>query len=341
VSSFASIFDRLASPGADVTCVREGFDAILAGEWTSVQIAAFAAALRFSPLGRDYETLVAGARALRATMTAVEHGLPDTLDTCGTGGDGRGTLNVSTAAALLLAGLGVHVAKHGNRSVSSRSGSADVLEAMGLPIDVPPAHQAEILRRCHIAFLMAPAHHPALRHAAPTRRELGVRTIFNALGPLANPAQVSVQLVGVYDDELRERMARALGALGVSRAWVVRSCDGTDEISPEGETRVSILKPTGEVEETRVRPEDFGIAPSSLAHLDGGGPDDNARALFAILRGEPHPAAPAVVINAAAALHLVRGISLRDAAHEVERARLAGLGARTFEDWKRVAESLR
>lgn len=341
MSTFAEIFEKLASPGADVACVREGFDALLAGEWTSVQIAAFVAALRISPLGRDYETLVAGARALRATMTAVEHDLPDTLDTCGTGGDGRGTLNVSTAAAILLAGLGVHVAKHGNRSVSSRSGSADVLEAMGLPLDVAPSRQAEILRRCHIAFLMAPVHHPALRHAAPTRRELGVRTLFNALGPLANPARVSMQLVGVYDDELRERVARALGALGVRRAWVVRSCDGTDEISPEGETRVSILKPSGEVEETSVRPEDFGIAPSSLTHLDGGGPEENAKALFSILRGEPHPGASAVVLNASAALHLVRGISLRDAAHEVERARMEGLGASTFEAWKSVAESMR
>src|SRR5262249_55395431 len=160
-------------------------------------------------------------------------------DTCGTGGDGAHTLNVSTGAAIIVAACGVHVAKHGNRSVSSRCGSADVIDALGIPTDLPPAHQASILREAKIAFLMAPAHHPALRHAATARRELGIRTIFNALGPLVNPARTTHQLVGVYDDALRSVAARALGKLGVRRAWVVRSEDGLDEISPSAPTRVS------------------------------------------------------------------------------------------------------
>lgn len=339
VAPFAETFERILGGGTSSPDVRAAFDAILAGAWTPVQIAAFAAALRVR--GETTETLVAGARSLRAAMTVVDHGLPETLDTCGTGGDGRGTVNVSTAAAVLVAALGVHVAKHGNRSVSSRSGSADVLEALGLPLDVPTDRQHEVLRRAHIAFLLAPAHHPALRHASAVRRELGVRTIFNALGPLVNPANVTAQLVGVYEDTLRPKMAHALGELGVRRAWVVRSHDGLDEISPEAPTRVSVLHPTGEVEEREASPEDFGLARSPASALAGGSPEENARALSAIFRGEDSPALPTVVLNAAAALHVARGIPLRDAAVAVAEAQRQGRGAEVFEAWKRAAEGAR
>ena len=235
---------------------RAAFGEILAGAWTGVQIGAFAAALRLR--GETAEAIVAAATALREVMTPVEHGLPEVIDTCGTGGDGAHTLNISTAAAVVVASCGVFVAKHGNRSVSSKCGSADVIDALGIPTDVAPERQAAILREAQIAFLMAPAHHPALRHAAAARRELGFRTIFNALGPLVNPARATHQLVGVYDDALRPIAAEALGKLGVRRAWVVRSVDGLDELSPAGPTRVSILD-HGRVEERTLRPEDFGI----------------------------------------------------------------------------------
>ena len=339
MAPFAETFERLtrtpSAGGPEPEVVRDAFDAILAGEWTSVQIAAFAAALRMR--GDTTETLGAAARSLRAAMTVVDHGLPETLDTCGTGGDGRGTVNVSTAAAVLVASLGVAVAKHGNRSVSSRSGSADVLEALGLPLDVPPLRQHELLREVSIAFLLAPAHHPALRHAAVARRELGVRTIFNALGPLVNPANVTAQLVGVYDDALRPKMAHALARLGVARAWVVRSLDGLDEISPEVSTRVSVLSPSGEVEEREISPDDFGIPRSSTSALTGGSPAENASMLMAIFRGENVPAVSAVVLNAAAALHVARGVPLREAAAVVAEAQRAGRGADLFVAWTRAA----
>jgi anthranilate phosphoribosyltransferase len=219
--AFPEIFARLEARSLGPAEVREAFRAILEGAWTPVQIGAFAAALRIQ--GESAEMIVAAAEALRAVMTPVDHGLDEIVDTCGTGGDGAHTLNVSTAAAIVVAACGAHVAKHGNRSVSSRCGSADVVEALGIPIDVAPSRQHEVLQEAHIAFLMAPAHHPALRHAAEARRELGLRTIFNALGPLVNPARATHQLVGVYEDALRPVMAAALGRLGVRRTGSTRS----------------------------------------------------------------------------------------------------------------------
>lgn len=340
-ASFPAIFERIVARGgqADADTVRAAFDAILDGAWTPVQIGAFAGVLRVH--GASTAALVAGARALRAAMTAVAHTFPDAIDTCGTGGDGRGTVNVSTASAVLLAALGVPVAKHGNRSVSSRSGSADVLESLGLALDVPPERQTEVLHEVGIAFLLAPAHHPALRHASVARRELGVKTLFNALGPLANPASVPVQLVGVYEDDLRPKMAAALGELGVRRAWVVRSCDGTDEISPEAATRVSVLHPSGEVEERTISPEDFGLLSTPLADLDGGSPDENADALRALFRGEDTPARHAIVLNAAAALHLARDVPLVEAARIVDAARREGRGQTVLTRWIAAAATRR
>ncbi len=333
--SFPEIFALLERGALGPAGVRDAFVAILEGAWTPVQIGAFATALRLQ--GESAELIVAAAQALLAVMSSVEHGLDEVVDTCGTGGDGAHTLNVSTAAAIVVAACGPHVAKHGNRSVSSRCGSADVVAALGIPIDVEPGRQHEVLRAARIAFLMAPAHHPALRHAAQARRELGLRTIFNALGPLVNPARATHQLVGVYDDALRPVLAAALGRLGVRRAWVVRSEDGLDELSPAAATRVSVLD-GGRVTERVISPEDFGLARSSLDGLRGGDAAENASAIVALLDGRGHPALDAVVLNAAAALALVRGDDLRACAEEARAAIDAGRAKTTLADWQRAAQ---
>ncbi|MEO8876238.1 MAG: anthranilate phosphoribosyltransferase, partial [Polyangiaceae bacterium] len=276
---FAEAFAALARHRAiDRPTMRAAFDAILRGEWTAVQTGAFAAALR--ALGAESEeAIAAGAEAMREAMTPVMHSHAVVLDTCGTGGDGAGTLNISTAAALVAAACGVVVAKHGNRSVSSQSGSADVVESLGIPLDLSPEQQSQLLSEVGIAFLFAPAHHPALKHAAQARRELGVRTIFNALGPLANPARASHQLLGVYDDALRPVLARALGRLGVKRAWVVRAEDGLDEVSTEAPTRVSELHEDGTVTELVIVSNEFGIAANKGNSIEGTSSQENAKAL--------------------------------------------------------------
>ena len=315
--------------------VRAAFEAILSGAWTPVQVGAFAVALRM--VGETVETIAAAVEAMRATMTPVRHDLPLVVDTCGTGGDGAQTLNLSSAAAVVVAACGVPVAKHGNRSASSRCGSADVFEAMGIPLDVPPDRQGGVLREAGITFLFAQAHHPALRHARVARSELGIRTIFNALGPLANPARATHQLVGVYEDGLRPLIARALGRLGVSGAWVVRSEDGLDEVSPAAPTRVTELRPDGEVRELVVAPEDFGLARTSLSALAGGDVEENARAVRTILEGGPHPARDAVVLNAAAALRVATGDPLRVCAERARSTLEDRAASRTFEQWKGAA----
>ena len=336
---FADVFALLEAKILSPADVRAAFVAILEGAWTPVQIGAFAAALRLS--GESAEMIVAAAEALRGVMTGVDTGLDVVVDTCGTGGDGAHTLNVSTAAAIVVAACGVHVAKHGNRSVSSRCGSADVVAALGIPTDLSPARQSAILKEAHIAFLLAPAHHPALRHAAEARRELGLRTIFNALGPLVNPARATHQLVGVYDDALRPVAAAALGRLGVKKAWVVRSEDGLDEISPAAPTRVSVLN-EGRVTEEVVSPEDFGEPRVPLEALRGGDAAENAITIHALLAADStHAALPAVVINAAAALALVRGEGLRAAATEARAAMMSGRARETLARWQAAATRAR
>jgi len=303
-----------------------------------VQIGAFAVALRMT--GETPEAIAGAAEAMRGAMTVVEHGLPLVVDTCGTGGDGSHTLNISTAAALVVAGCGLPVAKHGNRSASSKCGSADVFEALGIPIDVPAARQGQILRDVGIVFLFAQAHHPALKHAGQARSELRTRTIFNVLGPISNPARATHQLMGVYDDGLRGVLARALGRLGSQRAWVVHSEDGLDEVSPSAATRVSVLE-GGEVHERVVTPEDFGIAPIPRAALAGGDATSNARAITAILGGEGHPARDAVVLNAAAALAVATGDDLRACAARARAAIETGAAMSTLDKWRTAARRAR
>jgi anthranilate phosphoribosyltransferase len=339
---FPALLARLlaAGPGeVDATDVRAAFDAILAGSWTPVQVGAFAVALRMR--GESAAAIVSAAEAMRATMTAVDHGLPVVVDTCGTGGDGAQTLNLSSAAAVIVAACGFVVAKHGNRSISSRCGSADVVEALGIPVDLPPDRQHEVLREAGIAFLFAPAHHPALRHAAQARRELGTRTIFNALGPLVNPARATHQLVGVYEDWLRPVAARALGRLGSRRVWVVRGEDGLDEVSPCAPTRVSELGEDGEVRERVVTPEDFGIARSERSAIAGGDAPGNAQALVAILEGAAHAARDAVLLNAAAALVVATGDEPKAAVERARKAIDGGAARAVLDTWRRVARRVR
>jgi anthranilate phosphoribosyltransferase len=340
---FSPLLGRLLAAGGkegvDPTDVRAAFDAILAGAWTSVQVGAFAVALRMH--GESAEVIVAAAESMRAAMTAVNHTLPVVVDTCGTGGDGAHTLNLSSAAAVVVAACGIPVAKHGNRSISSRCGSADVVEALGIPIDLHPGRQHEVLGEVGIAFLFAPAHHPALKHAKQARGELGTRTIFNALGPLANPARATHQLVGVYEDRLRSVAARALGRLGVRRAWVVRGEDGLDEVSPCAPTRVSELGEDGDVRERVITPEDFGIPRVERSAIAGGDASSNARILEALLEGQRHPARDAVVLNAAAALALATGEAPRDAAERSRKALDGGAARAILERWRRVARRVR
>jgi anthranilate phosphoribosyltransferase len=333
--TFSAVFrDITADGGPAPETVRAAFEAILAGSWTPVQVAGFVVALRMR--GETAQMIAQAAQAMRAAMVGVDHGLPATLDTCGTGGDGRGTLNVSTAAAVVVSSLGVHVAKHGNRAVSSRAGSAEVVEALGVPIDLPADRQAQVLRDAGIAFLFAPTHHPAMKHAGIARKELGIRTIFNVLGPLANPARATHQLLGTYDDALRPMMAETLRALGTRRAWVVRGEEGIDEVSPSGPTRVSELD-GGQVRERVITPEDFGLprlGPEALAGADAAA---NAKVIESVFRGERHAAKGAIVLNAAAALVVARGGDLKEAARSAEQAIASGQAMGTLERWRAAA----
>ena len=333
---FPEVLAELRGPsGLSADTARLVFDAILRGEWAPTQIAGLLVALHLR--GESPEVVTSAARAMRAAMVPVEHSFPLVLDTCGTGGDGLGTVNVSTGAALIVAAAGVPVAKHGNRAASSRCGSADVLAILGISLDVPPAAQSRVLAEANIAFLFAQAHHPAMKYAGPVRRELGVRTVFNMLGPLSNPARATHQLVGAYSQEARRLMAAVLLDLGVT-AWVVHGEDGLDEISPHAPTRVSVVA-DGSVQERVVTPADFGLAPSAPGALAGGTPEENAVVLRRVLSGEPHPATTAVLLNAAASLALARGISLRDAVEQARASVASGAAMRTLAAWS--AASLR
>lgn len=316
---FNDVFAELVAPGGlSAKTVRLVFDAIFAGSWTPAMVSGFLVGLRLT--GNETATvLAAAASAMRAVMIPVAHDYTVVLDTCGTGGDGAGTLNLSTGAALIASAAGVAVAKHGNRAATSRAGSADVLEAMGIPLDVPGARQAEVLAEARIAFLFAQAHHPAMRFVMPVRRELGVRTLFNCLGPLANPARATHQLLGAFDDAIRPVLAGALLELGTKRSWVVRSEDGLDEMSPFAATRISEVD-AGKLREFSLTPEDFGIARSAPGAIAGADPAHNARALETILRGEAHPARDAILLNAAAGLVVALGLEPKAA---MERARAA------------------
>lgn len=275
-------------------CMQE----IMEGKATDAQIGAFLTALRVK--GETVEEITGAARIMRqkaATIKAPE----GVLDTCGTGGDMAHTFNISTTTAFVVAGAGVPVAKHGNRSVSSQSGSADVLEALGIKIDLPPEKVEKCLFETGFGFLFAPLFHPAMKYAIGPRREIGMRTIFNILGPITNPAGAKRQILGVFADKLTETLAMVLGNLGAIDAMVVHGEDGLDEVSISGRTKVSRFK-GGEVENFYIEPEDFGLWRSKIELIQGGDKEKNAAITLSILNGEEGPGREIILMNSAVAL---------------------------------------
>jgi len=272
---------------------------IMDGRAQPAQIAGFLVALGMK--GERPGEIVGLAQAMRQRATRLSRTYAPVFDTCGTGGDRAHTFNVSTVAAIVVAAAGLTVAKHGNRSVSSRCGSADLLEALGVNISAPPDVVERCLAGAGIAFFFAPVFHPSMRHAAPTRKELGIRTAFNLLGPLTNPAGAARQLVGVPKPELTELVARSLALLGSERAWVVHGADGLDEISTTGYTKVSECR-DGAVNTFYVHPSDFQLAKAAPTDLRGGDAAENAAIARRVLAGEPGPARDIVLLNAAVSL---------------------------------------
>lgn len=272
---------------------------MMSGEATPAQMAGFLVGLRIK--GETVEEITGCARVMREKATRIVSRQPLLVDTCGTGGDRSNTFNISTTAAFVVAGAGVPVAKHGNRAASSLTGSADVLEALGITLGLTPEQVGQCIDEAGIGFLYAPALHGSMRHVGPVRRELGVRTIFNILGPLTNPAGAQAQVMGVPSAELTEPLARVLGRLGSQHALVVHGLDGLDEISISGPSQVSELQ-DGIVSTYRVIPEDFGIARAPRDYIRGGAPADNAAITRAVLGGEPGPRRDVVLLNTAAAL---------------------------------------
>ena len=312
---------------------REAFDIMMAGDATPAQMGAFLMGLRVR--GETVEEIQAGAAVLRARMRRIQ-APPEAVDTCGTGGDGAGTYNISTAAALVVAAAGVPVAKHGNRGLSSRSGSSDVLQALGVNIDAPFACIERAIREAGIGFMMAPRHHGAMRHVAGPRVELGVRTIFNLLGPLANPAGVRRQLMGVFDARWIEPLARVLGRLGSERVWVVHGADGLDELSITGPSEVAEWR-DGTLHRFTVTPEDAGLERARIEELKGGDPEHNAEAIRALLDGARGAFRDAVLLSAAAVLVVAgRAGDLREGAAVAAQAIDSGRAREVLERLVRI-----
>ena len=275
------------------------FDVLFEGEATPAQMGGLLMALRTR--GETVDEYTAAASVMRAKCNPVT-APAGAIDIVGTGGDGKGTLNISTATAFVVAGAGVTVAKHGNRNLSSKSGSADALGQMGIEVMLPAKAIAPILEEVGICFMMAPMHHPAMKHVAPVRIELGTRTIFNILGPITNPAGVKRQLAGAFSRELIRPMAETLGQLGSERAWLVHGSDGTDELAISGVSWVAALEEDGSVREVELHPEDAGLPEHPFEEIVGGTPSENAKAFRALLDGAQTAYRDAVLLNSAAAL---------------------------------------
>jgi anthranilate phosphoribosyltransferase len=311
--------------------------AMMSGDATPAQISALLVGLTMK--GERPAEIAGLARTMRANAVRLSKSYADVFDTCGTGGDRSGTFNISSAAALVVAGAGVRVAKHGNRSVSSLCGSADVYEALGVNIAASPAAMEKCLDGAGIAFFFAPTFHPSMKHATPVRRELGVRTAFNLLGPLSNPAGARRQLVGVPQPELTDLMARALALLGSERAWVVHGADGIDEMSTTGHTKVSECR-NGRVSTFYVHPADFGLAKASPADLRGGDAAANAAIIHSVLSGERGPRRDVVLLNAGACLFISgTSASVRDGIARAAEAIDSGAAARTLAAMAEISRS--
>ena len=310
---------------------------VMDGRASPAALAGLLAALAMK--GERPAEIVGFARTMRANAVKLSSPAGDVFDTCGTGGDRSGTFNISSAAALVVAACGVTVAKHGNRSVSSRCGSADVFEQLGVNVAAPPAVVERTLHDAGIAFFFAPTFHPSMKHAAPTRRELGIRTAFNLLGPLTNPAGATRQIVGVPKSELTELLARSLLLLGSSRAWVVHGADGIDEISTTGYTKVSECR-DGAVHTFYVHPADFGLAKAAPSDLTGGDAAVNAAIVRRVLDGQPGPTRDVVLLNAGAALLISgRADSVASGIRLASGAIDSGAAARTLERMARTSHA--
>ncbi len=331
--------DAIVNQGRDLTedeassAMRE----IMSGQATPAQIGAFLIALRLK--GETVEEIAGMARVMRehSLRVEVEGAL---VDTCGTGGDAQGTFNVSTAAAFVAAGAGARVAKHGNRAMSSACGSADVLEALGAKIDLPPEGVARCIREAGFGFMFAQAFHPAMKHVAGPRREIGVRTVFNILGPLTNPAGAQAQVLGVARPELAPKMAAALQRLGSRRALVVHGHEGLDEISLSGPSTIHEVQ-GGESRQYTVSPEEVGLTSAPVAAIRGGSAEENAAALRAVLDGQPGPLREIVLLNAAAALVAAEvAADLRDGVRLAGAAIDSGAARKRLEQFIELSRSL-
>jgi anthranilate phosphoribosyltransferase len=305
--------------------IKDALEIMTEGHATQAQMGAFLMALRVR--GETVDELTGAATMLRSRMTRVE-APPGAVDIVGTGGDGQGTFNVSTCASLVAAGAGVKIAKHGNRSVSSISGASDVLAALGVKLEVPPTTITRCIEGAGVGFMWAPMHHPAMKHWAPVRAELGIRTIFNLLGPICNPAGVKRQVVGVFSWQWVEPVAHVLLNLGAEHVWVVHGHDGLDELTTTGATDVAEVK-DGKVTVFEVTPADAGLAPAKLSELKGGNAELNAAAIRQVLAGKRGPFRDIVLLNAAAALvvagmasGLTDGVAL--GVHAIEGGAAAG-----------------
>ncbi|MDK3016431.1 anthranilate phosphoribosyltransferase [Pseudodonghicola flavimaris] len=313
------------------------FTILFEGEATPAQIGGLLMALRTR--GETVDEYTAAARAMRAKchMSRAPEGA---MDIVGTGGDGKGTLNISTATAFVVAGAGVPVAKHGNRNLSSKSGSADALSEMGIKTMVGPEVVDRALAEAGIGFMMAPMHHPAMAHVGPARTELGTRTIFNILGPLTNPAGVKRQLTGAFSRALIRPMAETLGRLGSERAWLVHGSDGTDELTITGISWIAALEEDGSIREAELHPEDAGLPVHPFEAIVGGTPKENARAFAALLAGETSAYRDAVLLNAAAALVISGKTDDLRQAREIAAASIdSGAAARKVEQLARITQA--
>ncbi|MCH4249411.1 MAG: anthranilate phosphoribosyltransferase [Microbacteriaceae bacterium] len=313
-------------------------DEIMSGATTDAQIGAYLTALRLK--GETIDEITASAAAMRAHCVKLLHDM-DVLEIVGTGGDGSNSFNISTTSALVISAAGVPVAKHGNRAASSRSGAADVLEALGVDITVPPETSTHLLQEIGLCFLFAQNYHLAMKYVAPARKQLGIRTVFNILGPLSNPAGANMELMGVYDESLLEPLARVMSNLGVTRGMVVFGRDGLDELSTSSETAVCEIA-DGTLETYTVAPEDLGLKRSSKADLVGGTPQENAQITREILAGAAGPKRDAVLLNSAAALKIAGRVptlaeGLRMAAEQID----TGAGARQLDRFIELSHTLR